>query len=60
MINHFYYAESDGCFKQEKWKVFWYGMQDFAAIELCVDHCRTRPATLADGPLRAMDTEALA
>jgi acetylglutamate kinase len=47
-INHFYYAESDGCYKQERWKVFWYGMPDFADIERCVDHCATRPATLVD------------
>lgn len=46
LVNHFYYSESDGCYKQEKWKVFWYGMQDFAEIERCVRHCRTRPATL--------------
>ena len=58
LINHFYYAESDGCFKQEKWKVFWYGMQDFSAIERCVELCRTRPATLADGPVRAVEEEA--
>ncbi len=45
-VNIFYYAESDGCYKQEKWKVFWYGIDDFAAIERCVAHCRTRPATL--------------
>ena len=25
-VNPFYYSESDGCLKQEKWKVFWYGM----------------------------------
>jgi len=47
-INHFYYAESDGCYKQERWKVFWYGMPDFADIERCVTHCATRPATLVE------------
>ncbi len=47
-VNIFYYAESDGCYKQEKWKVFWYGIEDFADIERCVAHCRTRPATLVD------------
>ena len=26
-VNAFYYAESDGCIKQEKWKVFWYGLE---------------------------------
>ncbi|GAB2505892.1 acetylglutamate kinase [Pseudoxanthomonas sangjuensis] len=47
-VNIFYYAESDGCYKQEKWKVFWYGIPDFADIARCVEHCRTRPATLVD------------
>lgn len=46
LVNPFYYAESDGCYKQEKWKVFWYGVADFATIERCVEHCRGRPATL--------------
>ena len=45
-VNIFYYAESDGCYKQEQWKVFWYGMDDFADIERCVAHCRTRTPTL--------------
>ena len=45
-VNPFYYAESDGCYKQEKWKVFWYGLDDFDAIARCVAHCRARPATL--------------
>jgi len=45
-VNIFYYAESDGCYKQEKWKVFWYGIEDFADIERCVAHCRTRTPTL--------------
>lgn len=45
-VNPFYYSESDGCYKMEQWKVFWYGISDFPAIERCVDHCRTRPATL--------------
>ncbi len=47
-INHFYYAESDGCFKQDRWKVFWYGLDNFADIERCVAHCATRRATLKD------------
>ena len=47
-VNIFYYAESDGCYKQEKWKVFWYGIEDFADIERCVVHCRTRVPTLMD------------
>src|SRR5690606_28720214 len=38
-VNIFYYAEADGCFKQEKWKVFWYGMDGFDGIERAVAHC---------------------
>lgn len=46
-VNHFYYAESDGCYKQEKWKVFWYGMDGFDEIRTAVEHCATREPTLA-------------
>ncbi len=47
-VNPFYYAESDGCFKQEHWKVFWYGLNDFDTIARCVAHCATRQPTLID------------
>ncbi|WP_225876214.1 acetylglutamate kinase [Lysobacter solisilvae (ex Woo and Kim 2020)] len=47
-VNPFYYGESDGCLKEEKWKVFWYGMDGFDAIARCVAHCRGRAATLKD------------
>jgi bifunctional N-acetylglutamate synthase/kinase len=48
-VNPFYYAESDGCFKQERWKVFWYGLDDdFATIARCVEHCAQRQPTLVD------------
>ncbi len=45
-VNIFYYAESDGCLKQEKWKVFWYGLDGFTQIQQCVAHCATRAPTL--------------
>lgn len=47
-VNHFYYAESDGCYKQAGWKVFWYGLDGFDEIRAAVEHCEQRPATLAD------------
>jgi len=47
-VNPFYYAESDGCIKQEQWKVFWYGLEGFDEIADCVRHCEARPATLKD------------
>ncbi len=45
-VNPFYYAQSDGCFRQERWKAFWYGMDDWTSVQRCVDHCAGRPATL--------------
>jgi acetylglutamate kinase len=47
-INSFYYGEADGCLKQARWTVFWYGLDNFADIERCVAHSRTRVPTLQD------------
>ena len=47
-VNSFYFSESDGCIKEEKWKVFWYGLRGFDEIAHCVEHSRQRPATLKD------------
>ncbi|SRR5579883_220858 len=49
-VNEFYVNEADGCIRQPRWNVFWYGLDSFAQIEACVEHCRERPATLADRP----------
>ncbi len=46
--NAFYYAEADGSYRQDRWKVFWYGLDDFAVIARCVAHCAERPATLLE------------
>jgi acetylglutamate kinase len=48
IINHFYYAESDGCYKLPKFKAFWYGIDDFDEIEACIDYCREKAPTLID------------
>jgi acetylglutamate kinase len=47
-VNAFYFAESEGCIKLAKWKVFWYGIDGFDVIEHCVAHCRERAPTLSD------------
>jgi acetylglutamate kinase len=47
-VNDFYFDESDGCVKGEKWNVFWYGLETFHEISFAVDHCRARPASLKD------------
>lgn len=47
-VNAFYFAESDGCIKEPKWKVFWYGLAGLDEVARCVDHCRQRAPTLQD------------
>lgn len=47
-INPFYDSEADGCYKEPKWQVYWYGIREFADIERCVAHCRERVPTLLD------------
>jgi acetylglutamate kinase len=47
-VNPFYDAECDGCIKQPRWKVYWYGIDAFDTIAGCVGHCATRQPTLMD------------
>ncbi|MGV8931988.1 MAG: acetylglutamate kinase [Luteimonas sp.] len=47
-VNAFYWTECEGSIKQPMWKVFWYGINDFAEIARCVHHCDARPATLLE------------
>src|SRR3569623_1876527 len=52
-VNPFYDAECDGSLKQPRWKVYWYGIDDFRLIERCVAHCAQRVPTLLDAvPLK--------
>ncbi len=48
IINHFYYAESDGSYKLPEFKAFWYGIDAFDEIEACIDYCREKAPTLID------------
>jgi len=48
VVNHFYYSESDGCYKLPQFKAFWYGIEDFDEIQRCVEYCRAREPTLID------------
>ena len=52
-VNPFYYTESDGCIKQDKWKVYWYGPAGYDLIERYVHSCSARPATLEDVPMES-------
>lgn len=48
VVNDFYFAESDGCYRVNGWKMFWYGISDFDEVRRCVEHAHSRPATLID------------
>jgi acetylglutamate kinase len=52
-VNPFYDAESDGCIKQDTWKVYWYGQAGFDLIERYVRTCEARAATLEDVTLES-------
>ena len=58
VVNHFYYAESDGCCKLPSFKAFWYGIEDFDEIEACVDYCRAKTPTLLEPASTAPKKEA--
>ncbi len=48
IVNDFYFSESDGSYRLNGWKVFWYGFSAFGDIARCVEHCRTHAPTLLD------------
>lgn len=45
-VNPWYFARSTGAYKNEKWVVFWYGLEQFEDIRRCVDMALAMPATL--------------
>lgn len=45
-INHWYFDEADGSFRQGRWRVFWYGLESFDEIKTCVDAALKMPETL--------------
>jgi acetylglutamate kinase len=48
-INAFYHEQSDGCVKQPRFRIFWYGLDDdFEIIARCVAHGAQRQPTLID------------
>lgn len=45
-INNFYFKHAQGCLKTEHWNIFWYGIDDFAQIQRCIDYALSKPKTL--------------
>ncbi|MEP6938455.1 MAG: acetylglutamate kinase [Rudaea sp.] len=58
VVNYFYYAESDGCYKLRDFKAFWYGIHDFDEIADCVAYCEKKVPTLSDPVEQDPDQEA--
>ncbi len=52
-VNPWYFARSDGAYKDEKWCVFWCGLDNFDDIKACVDRALAMPATLKSHTLTA-------
>ncbi len=45
-VNPWYFSRADGAIKNEKWVVFWYGIDDYGEVKACVDRALAMPATL--------------
>ncbi len=60
VVNDFYFSESDGSYRLNGWKMFWYGISRFDEIERCVKHCHARPATLVDAVAQHPHSQAAA
>ena len=58
VVNDFYFSESDGSYRLNGWKVFWYGFSAFDDIARCVEHCRTHAPTLLDVPAKPVEVAA--
>jgi len=52
-INPWYFLQAGGCYRTEKWVVFWYGLESYEVIRDCVDRALALPATFVDQPAAA-------
>ncbi|MBI4950699.1 MAG: acetylglutamate kinase [Myxococcales bacterium] len=47
-INPWYFQNSDGSLRTDRWVVFWYGMRSFDDIKLCIDTALALPPSLKE------------
>lgn len=45
-INPWYFRNAQGSYRSGDWVVFWYGLQNFDEIKLCIDRALSIPTTL--------------
>jgi len=47
-INPWYFLQAGGCFRSDKWVVFWYGLDSYDEIRDCVERALALPATFME------------
>lgn len=47
-INPWYFLQAGGCYRSEKWVVFWYGLDSYEEIRACVENALALPATFME------------
>jgi acetylglutamate kinase len=47
-INSWYFHQSQGSYRSDKWIVFWYGLSSYDAIRKCVEHALALPPSLQE------------
>lgn len=47
-INTWYFQNSDGAYKTDRWVVFWIGLEGFDEVRACVERALSLPATLKE------------
>ncbi len=49
-INPWYFLQAGGCYRTDKWVVFWYGLDSYDEIRDCVERALALPATFMEQP----------
>lgn len=47
-VNPWYFEQADGSFKNDRWTVFWFGLNTFDEIKNCIEAALAMPPTLKD------------
>jgi len=47
-VNSWYFQQSEGTFCNDDWTVFWYGVENFEEMKICVQLAFDMPATFEE------------
>jgi bifunctional N-acetylglutamate synthase/kinase len=45
-VNPWYFQQAQGSYRNDRWTVFWFGLESFDDIRACIDHALQLPASL--------------